>query len=354
MLTVPVVKDLEFPRLSDLEIKRKRSHVDEDKKQGIELVSGAKRLKRIYDGDQISNYFERLATTQGNHEFPCAKSDEDKNVSPPDSREFATSDGPASKKNFVTTAVIPKKEFEERARVPPENPSGAITAANADQNDVVQPLLDNRNPPGCSEITMTNGRGSVDAQTKRSVADDAANHEDQKRLGQFEQVNIPGNVAPLSNTSNVPGIQIAPPEEMRPREFSQQDSEPPDLDVLLQRCNEILRHNLPVPHYGPSVPAIDARTVSNHDYQDYPRERSFHPGAEAFYPVEELSHEGQARGYTTNATIVSKGAWGPTNRETASYYIQQTSKATDESDHGDFRPVPETYFTDHVNDPWKC
>ena len=345
-----VVKDLEFPRLSDLEVKRKRSGVNEDKKQGIELVSGAKRIKMIYEGDQISNYFERVATIRGKHESPCVKSDEDKNVSSPDSREFATSHGPASKEKVVTVAVIHGQEIEERAHVPPGNPSGTIAVSDADQNDVFEAPLDNGIPPVCSEITMSNGRGPIDAQIKRSISDDTANHEDQKSQSQLDQVNIPGNVASLSNTSNIAAIQIAPPEDMPPREFSQ-DSEPPDLDVLLQRCNEILRNNAAVPDYGSSVPAIDARTVSNHDYQGYPRERSFHQDPEAFYPVEYVPHEGHARRYTTSATIVSKGPLRHAIREPPGYSIQQRGKTIDESNHGDFRLVPETYFTEYVNGP---
>ena len=343
-----VVKDLEFPRLSDLEMKRKRSQVNEDKKQGIELVSGSKRLKRTYGDEQISNYFEGVATTQGDHESLGPKCDEDRNASPPGPRESAICNDPASKDN-VTTEVIPKKEFKKRVVVPRETPSGTITVSNAVQNGVSEARLDHGNPPAYSEIIISNAGRCVKADTKPSLPDDTANREHQTGQCRFDQVNIPGNVAPLSNSSNSAPIEFLPAEEVPQREFSQGDSEPPDLDILLQRCNEILRKNPAVP-CSPSVPAIETiRTVSKHDYQGRPRERSFHPGSEAFYLVEDVPHEGQTRRYTTDATIFSKGEWGAAMGGTAGHSIQQNGKAAEESYHGDFRLGPETYFPTDVN-----
>lgn len=339
-----VVKDLEFPRLSELQIKRKASHVLEDKEQGIDLIRGVKRVrKNSSDGEQISNYFERATTKHVEDEVPSGTNVEVKSVSRLQVRESGTEAQVVTPRvEKVALKSVPKDDL-----TPSEKEPTRITDSNTLDHETSSKDLDTRDPvpPVQQQLEVVPSNADSKEPTPPPVAEDTVRQEHQKPQGHLDTAAIladTGDTKPLPNKSN-PAVQVTPSENISSSlNPVSRDSGSPDLDILLQRCNDILRTNARVPDSSKSSPVIQpTRTISNNEVppQLY-RERSLRPKRDA---VENGFYEGEPRHHPLEANHFSEGVSRPCIRDVAAYPIQLEVDAGEWAYLADFGRNPQAY-----------
>jgi hypothetical protein len=347
-----VVKDLEFPRLSELQLKRKASHILEDKEQGIDLIRGVKRVrKNSNEGEQISNYFERATTKHAEDEVPSVANIGDKNASRLEARELET------EANVVTPTVekASLKNVQKDDLTPSEKESTRITDSNTLENKASGKDIENRNPvpPAQQQLEVTPSNAESKTLAPPPVAQDTVREEHPKTQGQLDTPVVSadtGDIKPPSNRPN-PALQVTPSDNITPtRNRVLRDSVAPDLDVLLQRCNDILRTNAPVPDRSQSIPTIQpARTISNDEVApQLCGERYLRQNLEANHPVENGFYEGGRRDFPLDANHFSEGLSRPSIRDVAAYPVEREVDAGEGAYHGDFGRNPEAYIHEYV------
>jgi hypothetical protein len=226
-----------------------------------------------------------------------------------------------------------------------------ITASNAPEIAVSEKYLETRKPmlPAKQHSENPISNSGCNGQTLPIRREDTDNQDRQNSQGQLESPVVPvDDNGPITEASSASPVQITPAQEIAPvRKSSPRDSEkPPDLDVLLQRCDDILRTNLRLPDYTPSAPIERTGIISKHlPVEHSERLCQCYP---VCYPVED-SHEGRAGRSTTDVNVVCAGMWRPSIEDAAGYPIEQGVKVVQESYHDGSRHVPERYLAEHFS-----